>query len=1154
MKKIYLIVTLLVAMVQGTMAADSDYSYLFTEWSDYPITISDIGNWKGNTNELTLYYRRGNEGKKDTIRMSANVDQPSTLVFTLSSDERWTNGPVMSFNVYVDGKLAYKHNGETYRYSVDRYWNYVLHGSFDYPSYRPYGSDYHYETNYITDLNRHFVDIESGNHTIEIETINNYSDYIYMHFREVGIEKSPELSVNLAKAGTLGDEVLRAMDNNPLFPEVNIRNVRKLKISGAMGDADWQEIYNMNMLFSLDLSDADITEIKQRQLSQYTHSSLRFLHELKLPKKLTTIGLEAFAMSYIEDVDIPESVTSIDDYAFASTRLRHANIPNVTTLGHNAFRQCTMLEDVTMRKVENIGINTFAECYNIKSVVFEGTTTKVPERMFNECSNIVTLSMPETVTNIEQYAFYRNWKAETKKLPSGLKTIGHGVFYQNYCVTFALPEGLETIGENGLNGVRRATGNIPSTLTSVGKYGMANSYRDLVPGKPDTLYLAHATYGEGAFENCGVKNFVMPAEDYNITTSKLFNGCDSLESIKILSPTKLTVASDFVNGLDKKAIKVIVPAYLRTTYMRDSYWMDFTIESFSTMEMDSIAVKQNLELSQHDRFEGTPSVSTDAGVLLTIDGNSGMEVRDMTLSNNLINDNYSQLWTSTDLIHINGATSERFRTAANKWYFLALPFDCDLKRTVNENGAQYAIRYYDGAQRAVCVTYPESAHNYGDYMREDTPGNKQTFSCLGAKSLKIVFHSRTETENGCDYIHIMDANGTETTYNGIIGHQEVTLDGDHFDIWMTTDGSSTRYGYSFSQIYADGVLVPEANGGSWKNYNCSTDIIKAGTGFIFMTSQDSWTRFYSVDNGTKQTVFFSAENENNEQHFALQKHESAVSANRGWNLVGNPYPNYYNNHHISFSAPITLWTGSTYQAYSLRDDDIAIKPCQAIFVQCPEDVAEISFPASGRQTTDEIKDQANGRSLPSASSFTMSDRRLFDVTLAGDNGEDKTRIVFNGMASAGYELECDAAKFMSMDATVPQIYSVDADDTRYSINERPVDDGTVQLGVLFPKAGDYTISLACAAAAKVLLTDNETGEVVNITDNDYVFSAKAGASNSRFSLSLDVTPTAAEAVKADVEAAQERIYTIDGRQVNAVTAPGTYIVHDKKGTRKILNK
>ena len=95
-----------------------------------------------------------------------SVDQPSTLVFTLSSDERWTNGPVMSFNVYVDGKLAYKHNGETYRYSVDRYWNYVLHGSYDYPSYRPYGSEYYYETNYITDLNHHFVDIESGNHSI----------------------------------------------------------------------------------------------------------------------------------------------------------------------------------------------------------------------------------------------------------------------------------------------------------------------------------------------------------------------------------------------------------------------------------------------------------------------------------------------------------------------------------------------------------------------------------------------------------------------------------------------------------------------------------------------------------------------------------------------------------------------------------------------------------------------------------------------------------------------------------------------------------------------------------------------------------------------------------------------------------------------------
>ena len=552
-----------VKQLKDSESLTETHSYLFTDWSDYPIMITSVGAWsKDYDNKLRKEYRNA-KGATNKLSTSVYVDQPSTFVFSLYSGTRWTNEPVLPFKVYIDGKVAYEYNGETYRYTTDSYFAYVLHGSDSYSEYGPYGRYYGYNSSNIEGRTRHFVNIEPGHHLIDIETTNNYGNNdnsIYHYLSELGIEKTPELSVNLAKVGTLGDEVLRAMDNNPLFPECNIRNVRKLKISGAMGDADWEELYNMNMLFSLDLTDANITEIKKEQLSLYAHSSLGFLHELKLPKTLTTIGQEAFCSSYIRDVDIPESVTSIGDYAFAFTRVKHANIPNVKTLGHNAFWQCNSLEDVTMKNVETIGINAFAECYNIKTVTFEGTPTKVPERMFYWCDEIENISIPETVTNIEQYAFHAARKSKLGKLPDGLKTADQYSFYQNYFATFALPEGLRTVGESAFDYNYRMTGNIPSTLTSVGKWAFRETFTKS-ENKPDTLYLApNATYGEQAFYGCGVKNYVIPETYYNLTTSKLFTECDSLESIKVLSPTMLTVASDFVEGLTKRQIKISVPS------------------------------------------------------------------------------------------------------------------------------------------------------------------------------------------------------------------------------------------------------------------------------------------------------------------------------------------------------------------------------------------------------------------------------------------------------------------------------------------------------------------------------------------------------------------------------------------------------------------
>ena len=108
--------------------------------------------------------------------------------------------------------------------------------------------------------------------------------------------------------------------------------------------------------------------------------------------------------------------------------------------------------------------------------------------------------------------------------------------------------------------------------------------------------------------------------------------------------------------------------------------------------------------------------------------------------------------------------------------------------------------------------------------------------------------------------------------------------------------------------------------------------------------------------------------------------------------------------------------------------------------------------------------------------------------------------MLNEESSEAYETMCDASKFMSMDNNVPQIYTLDNVGTMYAINERPMKEGNVDLGLYAGQTGDYTISVTRCDAGQVFITDNLTGEVSEITDKDYTFSAKAGMDGACFRL------------------------------------------------------
>ena len=355
---------------------------------------------------------------------------------------------------------------------------------------------------------------------------------------------------------------------------------------------------------------------------------------------------------------------------------------------------------------------------------------------------------------------------------------------------------------------------------------------------------------------------------------------------------------------------------------------------------------------------------------------------------------------------------------------------------------------------------------------------------------------------------------------------------------------------SYAIRYYDGAQrAATGTGSSWKNYEAD-DIIPAGTGFIYQTAKDAYSKFVAQDNASKQYIL-----SNREFVKALEANPSGVNANKGWNLVGNPWQTYYNIHKLNFTAPITVWDNSAnngygnYVAYSIIDDDYAIKPLEAIFVQCPDEVNSISFPIDGRQLTDVIESQNAARAT------APSERKLIDVELSCDGMSDKTRFVMNPQASMDYELNCDASKFFSMDSNVPQIYTIE-NGTQMAINERPLGDGTVKIGIKTAQEGQYTISAPRNGFKNIVLVDNETGIETDLSNSEgYIFSADKGTCENRFMLRVGgavVTEISEEVRLKSEESATATCYDLQGRQivnsksVNSKLQRGLYIVNGKK--------
>lgn len=301
---------------------------------------------------------------------------------------------------------------------------------------------------------------------------------------------------------------------------------------------------------------------------------------------------------------------------------------------------------------------------------------------------------------------------------------------------------------------------------------------------------------------------------------------------------------------------------------------------------------------------------------------------------------------------------------------------------------------------------------------------------------------------------------------------------------------------SFVFRYYDGKVRADKGKGGWTNLPDTEEYLRAGKGYIFQTSMDATLSILIEKDkfGKMPGVTVSG---------SLEANASTNEQDASWNFVGNPFTSFFNVDGNGFTAPITRWNGSTYEAVRPGDDDITLHPFEAFFVQCPADNDKIEFDAANRTTQIKSEKQAEVNKQKRRQSTLNPNRLMVNLTLGNGKDSDNTRVVFNPEKSARYEMECDAAKFESGTAAV-QLYSIEAKAGKMAINERQA--GSVRLGYTASKGGTYTIS-AMRMDQPVLLRDNVMNVTYDLSNGDYQFTSEAGIFDDRFMIMIDGSAT-----------------------------------------------
>ena len=916
-------------------------------------------------------------------------------------------------------------------------------------------------------------------------------------------------------------------------------------------------------------------------------------------------------------VVFPESLTYIPSDAFANCyKLSTIDLSHCTAIYSSAFDGCSSLVSVTLDSCQTLGDKVFYGCTSLAKITLPETVTNLGWACFDGSTIVTSMATVPPVISKNGYAdtsipmgeyvlvnvpkeslsSYKSancWKDMSKRIfPIGTK-------FDYEVTTEAQPSTSGLLDKVGLKNA--------NSVVSLKVKGSINSYDIMViRNKMDNLHyldLSDANVVENSYEyytGCSTKNDTIGRNAFRdlsklitvslpnsvkvIASGALYN-CTKLKSVVL--PEKLSYIEDdwsWDGGTFGNCSSLTDVKFKACNYIGDRAFSSCNALYHITLPSDlktigQYAFKNCSNLHSVDfppllERIGTYAFQSCALDSISLPGLTRIDEYAFSGCSNL-----KEVKVPSTLESVGDKAFEGCSNLNDVFTYTILPVK------INQN----TFCTYETATLHV----PEQSYN--NYFWDTEWSQFHAFEDFNEPykyfylNKEYILTSRIE---GCPNIDIRDNGGFTVKGNEIQNAGDIHVSGsgtiiangnvDALKFHIDIDVNSNKwYFFSFpfdikrSDIVApgqfifrkyDGATRASQGSGGWKDLDASDLWLHRGTGYIFQSAESG-----KLTLPVAKEKFGKLEAENVQED--LGTYASNNEQNASWNFVGNPHTSYFDMDDLGYNAPITYWNGMSYEAVRPGDDNYVFKPFQAFFVQKPKDVNEMEFGAEFRLTqTDSQKRNSANKAKRLAKGININ-RQMVNLTLSDGTHTDKTRIVFNEDKTQRYELDCDAAKFESS-TTVPQLYTLEANNVKFAINERPL--GSVSLGFEVQKAGDYTIS-AIRMDSPMLLKDNLTDATVDLSTSDYRFTSEAGTFNGRFTLvpnrsitgiadfakntGVSIIPTEGGINFSGVEGKHVSIYSLNGVEIGSTQSSGTislgqgiYVVKMDNTSTKVMVK
>ena len=845
------------------------------------------------------------------------------------------------------------------------------------------------------------------------------------------------------------------------------------------------------------------SDIAVRVISQ----SAKHTYNVNTTAEATWSGLEtAIDHENMEDVMSLTINGSINSYDLIVMRnkmfnLHHLDLTNATFKASSyPFYKDGNNSYVTSDNI--VAAAAFCNQHKLLSVKLPTSVTSVGASAFSNCAGLQTVEAQKKLETIGNYAFDNCKNMKEVKLPAdgALKTIGEYAFRYCYALqSISLPASLKTIGyeafyDSGLTSVSFAEN---SSLQSIGSYAFCSTNLTTVK-LPDNGTLK--TIGTYAFYGCDALTSINIPEGITTILYGTFRDCSSLKNISLPSTlTSIEGGSDSGYGAFKNCsslTSISLPIKLATIGKYAFYGSGLT-------ELHLPAAIRSIGSNAFGGCSNLKNYYIYTVEPTTVDKNT-----------------FSNYTTAT--LHVPSLAWGKYYLNTN-WSFFPEP--------VEDNEYQYQY-FYLTQDLEITAKSLTNLGSQPEVQLEGTSGMIVNLSSGNTVSLGDIHMSNTAS--------IVVASGNITA-EAIYLEMPVTSGKWYFlslphRVKMSNVEAPGKYVFR----YYDGAERATNGSGGWKNYTGT--YLQPKQGYIFQANT-SGTLKMKVEKADLNLGGGARED-------ALTTYTATNAQNASWNFVGNPHTSYFDIDETGYTAPITVWTGTTYQAYRAGDDPYHLSPMQGFFVQKPSTTSKMNFPASGCHTSNQWADIVAAKQA-AARTRGADNRRFVDLTIGdGETTNDQTRVVFNPVKGQNYEMDCDAAKFMS-ELPVAQLWTVGSDQAQYAINERP--EGEVALAYTAATAGMLCIS-AERMDQPVWLYDRQEGVTHDLSVGGYLFSTTAGTFEGRFVLLTAPNATAIDKVEAQ-DGKETTTYTLDGRQLPQGSQPrGTYIVKQGNKAVKVIKK